>query len=124
MGFQILNKDNQALTIKELDAEAAAFWGNAVDEKFYATPDSEGFWGNWFDMIGYKIHNPKDNYTTGWGNVKHSVLIGSVGGSYKDLLDEKAFAIRIKGIQEYLKPYFELIDHWEAKGYSPKKTDD
>ena len=36
--FQILNTNGQALTMKELDKEAAEFWGKEVDPKYYANP--------------------------------------------------------------------------------------
>lgn len=39
--FQILNANGQALTMKELDKEAAEFWGKEVDSKYYANPFPE-----------------------------------------------------------------------------------
>lgn len=40
-GFQILNENGQALTLNELDAQAAAFWGKEIDPKEYANPTPE-----------------------------------------------------------------------------------
>lgn len=36
--FQILDKNANALTIAELDKEAAEFWGKEIDPKHYANP--------------------------------------------------------------------------------------
>lgn len=123
MGFQIVNKDNQAIAINELDNEACLFWQFECDAKWYASPKDQ--WGNWFDMIGYKIHNPIDpNYTTGWDNVKHNMLLVSVGSFYKYVGNEEEMNKNMAGVHAYLKPYFELIDHWQSKGYQPKRTQD
>jgi hypothetical protein len=65
MSFQILNGGNEPMTMHQLDAEAAAFWGKRVDAKQYADPsepkredEKEAQYclrcitGNWFDIIG------------------------------------------------------------------------
>lgn len=123
MSFKILNKDGEALTIKQLDAEAAEFWNKTVDPKWYANPSPEGTSvfkqrGNWFDTIGYQIHSPGD-YTSGWDNVKCSLWTIQVQGLYDKPVDE--LPEQIAFIKEYLKPYYDLINHWESKGYQPKQ---
>ena len=123
MGFQILDKDGNAIIINDLDKEACDFWKQEYDPKFYASPKE--MWGNWFDVIGYKIHNPIDpNYTKGWGNVKHNMLLVSVGGLYQQVGNIHELHTKISGVNNYLLPYFQLIDHWESKGYQPKKVID
>lgn len=91
--FQILNKDNQPLTMNELDKSAAEFWGVEVDEKWYANPykrqvPPEGLEGselfkfemeeemrcasmpNWYDKIGWNIANQGRATTVdSWNNV-------------------------------------------------------
>jgi hypothetical protein len=116
MGFQIRDKDGNAIAINKLDEEACAFWNIPVDKEAYAKA--------WFDMIGYKIHHPIDpNYTSGWGNVKHNMLLVTVGSLYKTVNDEKAFHEEVEQDRLWLKKYFDLIDHWEAKGYTPHKVE-
>ena len=36
--FEILNKEGKAITMAELDKEAAEFWGKEIDPKNYANP--------------------------------------------------------------------------------------
>lgn len=96
--FQILNQDGVALTMSQLDAEAAAFWGKEVHPKNYANPfpvvqpKSDSLMDrieaeqtnvrnsslNWYDIVGYTIAN-QGNYTTGWNNVINSLLSENLG---------------------------------------------
>ena len=97
--FQILDKDAKALTMAELDKEAAEFWGKEVHPKHYANPfpdkkisedasyseavqiERENAWNNnfnWFDIIGWNIAN-QGNYTYGWQNVVHTMVTQSLG---------------------------------------------
>lgn len=125
MSFQILNKEGVAVPIKQLDVEAAKFWGKEVDLKWYADPspkDTDVFKRktNWFDTIGYIIHNPEVEYTKGWDNVKCSLWVLHTQNLYNKSLEViKDMAEYL--MQEHLKPYYDLIDHWEAKGYQPKQ---
>lgn len=123
MGFQIRNKDGEALAINVLDQEACDFWEQPVDKEMYACP--KGGYGNWFDTIGYKIHNPIDpNYTKGWNSVKHELILLHCGSMYKHIGNLEQLKTKIEVINDYLLPYFQLIDHWEAKGYTPHKVQD
>lgn len=116
MSFQILDSQKQPIIINELDKEAAEFWQIPVDPRMYAK--------DWFDIIGYRIHNPIDpRYTSGWNNVKHNMLLVSVGGLYEHIGNPEAMTKAMEGIHKFLKPYFDLIDHWAAKGYTPLKID-
>lgn len=96
--FQILNQDGVALTMSQLDEEAAAFWGKEVHPKNYANPFSEVMPKddsikaridaevanarqnslNWYDIVGYTIAN-QGNYTTGWNNVINSLISENLG---------------------------------------------
>ena len=74
--------------MKELDKEAAEFWGKEVDSKNYANPfpevEGDSFAAiqtnalnrsqNWFDIIGRAIAT-QENYTTGWQNVAHTLVV-------------------------------------------------
>lgn len=96
--FQILNQDGVALTMSQLDEEAAAFWGKEVYPKNYANPfpvvqpKSDSLMDrieaeqtnvrnsslNWYDIVGYTIAN-QGNYTTGWNNVINSLISENLG---------------------------------------------
>lgn len=123
MGFQIKDKEGNAIVLNTLDAEAATFWEQPVDATSYASP--KDMWGNWFDMIGYKIHSPiGPRYTSGWANVKHNMFLVSVGGFYKHLFNEAELTEKMAAVAKYLAPYYQLMDHWEAKGYTPHQCQD
>jgi len=88
MGFQILNSNNEPISIKELDIEAAAFWNKIVDPKWYANPSPEGTavmkqWSNWFDTIGYCIHS-QGNACSGWSNIVATMMAESLGMLFID----------------------------------------
>lgn len=96
--FQVLNQDGVALTMSQLDEEAAAFWGKEVHPKNYANPfpvvqpKSDSLMDrieaeqtnvrnsslNWYDIVGYTIAN-QGNYTTGWNNVINSLITENLG---------------------------------------------
>ena len=118
MGFQILNADKTPIAINDLDKEAADFWKMPVHPRWYVAPYESG--NNWFDSIGYAIHNP-DNYTKGWDNVKCTLYNCHTGDLAMLTFDQQVE--RLKRTNEFLMPYFYLIDHWESKGYTPLKVE-
>lgn len=90
-----------------------------------------GQWVNWYDAIGFKIAHPESKWASGWNNVKSSMWVVQVSDYYDDLFKEdiivdaatgKSYTlieIGIAATKQYLKPYYDLINHWEAKGYKP-----
>jgi hypothetical protein len=117
MPFQIRDNNNKAISLKELDKEAAEFWKVPLDEKWYATPSGAIQDLNWFDFIGFEIHKKSSCYTHGWSNVKCGLVKNTLETfallpfeNWKDKIDKKI---------AFLKPYFDLIDYWESKGYIP-----
>ena len=152
--FQILNADGQALTMKELDKEAAEFWGKEVDPKHYANPFPEvkedSFSAvqtnalnrsrNWFDIIGWNIAY-QGNYTSGWQNVVHTMVAESLGECLVSLYRDKPIKLakfvgddnihleeevelQLYTTLDYFKPFVDLINHWMAKGYTPVKVEE
>ena len=159
--FQILNKDGKALTMAELDKEAAEFWGKEVHPKHYANPfpdkvasedaplseiirieheNARNNSSNWFDIIGWNIANQGD-YTTGWRNVVHTMVVENLGECLvslnKDAPIELAkfvgdkelhlgdnWEIKLFYTLNYYKPFVDLINHWAAKGYTPVKIEE
>ena len=95
MGFQIKNKEGEAIAINELDKEAAEFWGKEVHKKDYANPsviteDMTSFEkamaevsSNWFDIIGYCIHT-EGNACSGWPNVVATMIAEHIGMKFID----------------------------------------
>lgn len=86
---------------------------------------------NWYDTIGYQIAYPSINWTSGWNNVKASLWIVQAADKYEYLFDTKLYRddetgqtftqmdISMQVTREFLKPYYDLIDHWVSKGYQP-----
>lgn len=121
MSFQIHDKEGKAITLTKLDVEASEFWNKELNSRSYATPNDRLTSLSWFDSIGYNIHNPNVKYTSGWNNVKCSML--SVQTQEYGMLPLEKQLEKLKFANEYLKPYFELIDYWESLGYTPMKVE-
>lgn len=111
--FQILNKDGKALTMGELDKEAAEFWGKEVHPKHYANPfpdkvasegasfaekmriEHENARNNtcsWFYVIGWNIAN-QGTYTYGWQNVVHTMVTENLGECLVSLRENEPIKI-------------------------------
>ena len=132
--FKILDKNGKALTMGELDKEAAEFWGKEVHPKHYANPfpdkiaderasfaermkiERENAWNNnfnWFDIIGWNIAN-QGNYTYGWQNVVYTMVTQSLGECLVRLnKDEPINLAAFVGDTE-----IHLESSWEEKLYS------
>lgn len=162
MGFQIHNAEGKAISIKELDVEAATFWGKEVHPTSYACPQmrkkDESGWNyamryvNWFDVIGWCIHN-QGHACSGWSNVVSTMIAETIGMHFIDTSEgykERPVPIiefveckelvngevksklhlpdkieeKIYCTLQFYKPYIELINHWQSKGYVPVKIKD
>ena len=132
--FQILDKDAKALTMAELDKEAAEFWGKEVHPKHYANPfpdkvaderasfaermkiERENAWNNnfnWFDIIGWNIAN-QGTYTYGWQNVVYTMVTQTLGECLVHLnKDEPIKLAEFVGDTE-----IHLESSWEEKLYA------
>lgn len=124
MSFQIHNPQGIAIDLKELDKEACEFWKVEHNEILYAHPPLKEYWTNsWFDSIGWAIHHP-EGYTSKkespWNDVKCTLWTIQARAMYKNLYSEE-FLTELNTTKIFLKPYFDLIDHWESKGYIPIK---
>ena len=145
--FKILDKNGKALTMGELDKEAAEFWGKEVHPKHYANPfpdkkiskDTPYNVHNWFDVIGLNIAC-QDDYTSGWQNVVHTMVVQSLGDCLVSLRRDKPIELaefvgdteihlgnsweeELYSTLNYYKPFVDLINHWMAKGYIPVKVE-
>lgn len=129
--FRILDKDGKALTMAELDKEAAEFWGKEVHPKHYANPfpdkvasedaplseiirieheNARNNSSNWFDIIGWNIAN-QDKYTFSWRNVAYTMLAKNLGECLIDLYEGEQIKIaEFVGGKE-----LHLEDSWEIK---------
>jgi hypothetical protein len=138
MGFQIKDKEGNAIPINELDKEAAEFWGKTPDDKYYANPmpepledatlsekvraEGSSMAMNWFDNIGWNIANP-GNYTSGWNNVKVDLWQIQIASCV--LKENKVEVLEYVGYHyDYIELFLDLIDHWAEKGYTPHKVED
>lgn len=127
MGFQIKDKEGDAIAINILDKEVCEFWGIDVHKKHYAVPVKRG--SNWFDAIGHMIHSPLTvaPYYGGWKEVKKNLILMHLESSM--LKDDGTIQEGdwVKGmfehtVNDHMKPFLTLIDHWEGKGYTPHQV--
>lgn len=136
MSFQILNTNNEALTMSELDAEAAQLWGKEVHPKQYAYPahprlidsfeaeieEATLASANWFDVIGWRIHSPICAHSyDAWEDVRKNMILSLIED---DLKDEQTLLKSYNSAIKYLRPFFNLIELWQSKGYKPKRIKD
>ena len=159
--FKILDKNGKALTMGELDKEAAEFWGKEIHPKHYANPfpdepipqdatvlekirinhkNALNNAHNWFDVIGLNIAC-QDDYTSGWQNVVHTMVVQSLGDCLVSLRRDKPIELaefvgdteihlgssweeELYATLNYYKPFVDLINHWMAKGYIPVKVEE
>lgn len=96
---------------------------------------------NWFDAIGWYIANQK-SYYRGWTNIAASMMVELIGMRFINSspgYNEKPvkiaeviylnsdpypslsldITIQIASTLKYFKPYIDLINHWQSKGYKP-----
>lgn len=132
MGFQILNKNKEAMTINSIDAEVAAFWKAEVDPKSYACPVPDEtnkkhanrfMCSNWYDKICWYIDYLKIN--DDWNLVRTAFLSAYINMDYPEWND-KTYPEKINDLynDSFLKPYLDLIDYWQKKKYTPKYVQD
>lgn len=109
MGFQILNNNGQALTMDELNKEAAAFW-NVEPSDHYAAPIGFHWSSNWFQHVGRAIAQmPKGECE--WADIiGYLCSIAAIG--------ETSFLVVLDFIKCYA-PFIKLCLYWKAKGYTP-----
>lgn len=119
--FQILDSNNKAISINELDKQACQVWNRELSDREYACPSDESHL-NWFDMIGFKIANQSNYHTLGtWTNVKHTIHMSILE---RKITDSKTGELSLSQedidfVRQYIKPYIDLINHWESLGYIP-----
>ena len=136
MSFKILNKEGQAIIINMLDKEAAEFWNQKVGDD-YAVPLPMSHFGegrealvdfikqsNWFDMIGYNISQQPIKSTSGWDNVKCNMFSVHACSIILQKTKEEKIGYFEYIIETHLKPYFDLIDFWASKEYTPVQITD
>ena len=146
--FKILNAEGKALTMEELDKDAAAFWGKEVDPEHYANPfpKEKGAYANalnnaknWYDIIGWNIANiPSKNVS--WYAVAHEMTAEYIRSCIMPFYDGEPIEIaEFVGDNEthleescetslfytlnFYRPFIDLINHWMAKGYTPVKIE-
>lgn len=131
-GFQILDKEGNAIPINTIDEMVCEYWKVPVKKDSYAMPltrdkfpkDIKGsmeyhMQQNWYDKIGWLIS--QDKHVT-WKSLK-----GDIIACQKDLLAESLYnddiMDLIKILRELYKPWLDLINHFESLGYQPKSVE-
>ena len=128
--FQILDKENKAIPINKLDEEAANFWNKVVQSKQYTSPHDH-FGTNWYDVIVWNIAN-QGHECSGWANVVATMMVSSIGMLFINTDDNyqnvpvkintiESIQDNVNGVLHFYKPYIDLINHWQSKGYKAKQ---
>ena len=110
MKFLILNEIGNALSMEELNKEAAEFFGVPYKEEEYAKP-----WGkslNWCYAFDTNMTTLSHKGLLQWEDLIKQILQISV------FYNTNSFEGLNRIIQAY-KPYIELCYHWKSKGYTP-----
>lgn len=134
--FRILNAEGKAITMGELDKEAAAFWNKEVHPKNYANPfpdvivsedasfeekmqaemaNARNSSLNWYEIIGWNIANQGD-YTSGWQNVVHTMMAESLGNCLLNI--NQGEPIEIAHFIKHDNNQLHLEDSYEARIYA------
>jgi hypothetical protein len=119
--FQILDKDNNAISINELDKEVCEIVGNEVDEECYCVlgrrEDYESTWdfiskaSNWYDTIGRMIAEGKS----------FQDILSYYADTMKKFIgktEEDGTVITLEIIYPY---HTKLLNSWINKGYTAKQ---
>lgn len=115
MSWEIINPAGSVLTIAQLNREARTLWKTEGTNGFAQPLHEPGLENehpldiaNWYDRVGGGIHNSE---TAGnWEEVKDKIIEPWLGLCLTEDIARK---------QPGVKPYLELIDHWDSKGYKP-----
>ena len=120
--FQILDKDNNPISINTLDLEVCNITGNEQDSKWYCPLgnrkdyDSERkflrYANNWYDTIGWMIAA---------NNKSFQDILDYYADTMKEFIgqpDEDGSIITLEVIYPY---HTKLLNSWIEKGYQPKQ---
>jgi hypothetical protein len=130
MEFQIHDEAGNPILINDLDKEAREFWKlpDTIKDTRWAYPNfnnklseiedaKQAIISNWYEVIGKVIAS--NRYCENWKDVKAFIYKQYIGYSFVELSIVQKYDY-IKAIDDIVKPYYELIDYWEAKKYKPK----
>lgn len=120
--FQILDKDNNPISIGELDRQVCELTGNEQDKKYYCnlaknselkTFKEKFSVSNWYDTIGWMIASENKSL--------QDILdyYADVMKEYIGKIDEDGTVLTL----EYIYPYHTLVlNTWINKGYKAKQV--
>lgn len=128
MQFQILDNENNPVTLEEIDRIACNVWKKEYSSKMYATP-SKGR-QNWYDCIGFAIATQTNWFSHGvntWATVLHEIFMSV---SISSIKEDKNGELKIeqnnedwKSSYNYTEPYKNLINEFIKRGFKPQKVE-
>jgi len=124
-----VKKDNELISIVEVDKEVAKFFGTEYHEKYYSSHIKKedyikegklsefAYWrdrmsSNWFDVLAYQVEKAKGAITT-WND------------AFKHMIDEfmtykSAKAISREDMENVIYKHFkDLVAHFNSLGWQP-----
>jgi hypothetical protein len=130
MSFQIIDSENNQISLDKADEIAAKFWNVEIKPKYYAEP-AKAYGLNWVDTIKAVLTDYNLKYLSWKGittgllqkQVCESLFIGhslefepfTEEGEAVSLSDKVQLEIMAR--IEYYRPYVELINHFASLGW-------
>jgi hypothetical protein len=120
--FQILDKNDEAIPINQLDREVCDIMEKEQDPKWYCTLGRES---EYKSRIDYVLHAPNWYDTIGW-------MIANEGKSFQQIIEYYANVVedfigkkdendKIITLEDIYPHQTKLINHWINKGYTTKQ---
>ena len=120
--FNVVNSENDIISFKDLNKEAANFWHKDTSDKYFVNP----FSSNEIDEAPswYEVFNDKVTFPCSWESLENDLLRVILDACDKD--EKGSFVLNlsekiIDGLTEYMnyiQPYINLIHMWKSEGYS------
>lgn len=111
--FSVVDKDNVPVPMEELDKIAREIWGCGPDPAEYAVPNEKD--SPWPEVIQAALDHPCSVIAVNWNGVKNGIWVAEMWGLGSKTKDEQQEGFN--RAQDYIAPYFKLINHWEFLGY-------
>ena len=125
--FQIINKDNDIISFRKLDKEAANLWNKKTSDKYFTNPfcqteidEAICNASSWYSIFDEMI----ETFPCSWESLVKDLLSVILDACDKD--EKGSFVLKlsekiINGITEYMnyiQPFINLIHLWKSEGYS------
>lgn len=124
MAIQILNKNNEAIHLEDIDKKVSELWDVKNCEKYYAKPNIQQdgrniYLPSWFDSLAKIAHIHKQTFTAAEIKEKYLEPFINMSGDFweKLTLEEKMLDLKNDKI---VASYVKILDYWIQENYTIK----